>query len=395
MEKMKSRALLLSCLALWAGSGSVSKLEAADDVVRSGSLPIRQVDLSQPIAFQKTNIDTQVAPVSYDQGPSCGCAGVCDGSCDQGSCGCGTNDCSWDDCGWKCLSFGSSCQNSCGCSNGLLGLGLLPKTSGLIRQSDHCFDDFISPMTNPVYFEDPRALTEARAIFINHKLPVILGNPAGSIQLYALQARARLTDRLSLIAVKDGYIDSDSPLIQNGWADIGAGLKYTLFRDPCCGRILAGGMRFETTSGRRASLQGNGDGVFDFFLSGASRVGSCGHYMTSAGFILPVDSQAENQMFYWSNHFDRRLTKKLYGFTEFNWYNYMKSGSAFGAPLEGGDLFNFGSPGVAGNNIVTNAWGARWVQNRHLNTGVAWEFPLTERRGVLDNRLTLDMIFRY
>ena len=31
-------------------------------------------------------------------------------------------------------------------------------------QSDHGFDNFISPVTNPSLFEDPRALTEVRPI---------------------------------------------------------------------------------------------------------------------------------------------------------------------------------------------------------------------------------------
>ena len=378
METMKSRSLLIGCLAILSNQGWQDRVAKAAPPVPVSQSVTEALDLDKPLRFHDGMIDTHVLPAS--------CEGEANGCCDLQCCNaspCGGDACSWHDCGWKSYSLGSFLGNI----GGMCG--------GFIKPSDHCFDDFISPMTNPVYFEDPRQLTEARSIFINHKLPVLLGNPGGSLQLYALQARARLTDRLSLIAVKDGYIDSDSPLIQNGWADIGAGLKYSLLRDTYNGRLLSGGMRFETSSGRRASLQGNGDGVFDFFLSGASRMGANSHYMTSAGFILPVDSQAENQMFYWSNHFDRRLTNKIYGFTEFNWYNYMKSGSAFGAALEGGDLFNFGSPGVAGHDIVTNAWGARYVANRNLNTGVAWEFPLTERRGVLDNRLTLDLIIRY
>jgi hypothetical protein len=99
--------------------------------------------------------------------------------------------------------------------------------------------------------------------------------------------------------------------------------------------------------------------VFDFFLTGGSRLGSRAHYLSAAGFILPVDIQAENQMYYWSNHLDRRIGNKFYAFSELNWYNYMKNASAFALPVEGGDLFNPGSPGVRGNNLVTNAWGSR------------------------------------
>jgi hypothetical protein len=289
---------------------------------------------------------------------------------------------------------GLACDGAVGdgtCSGsepGLLGFGV-------VRRSETCYDDFISPMTNPVYFEDPRQLSELRGIFIDHKLPVLLGAPAGEIRLYALQARVRLTDRWSLIAVKDGYIESESPLIQDGWADVTAGLKYSLYRDASCGRLLSAGLRYETYAGHRGSLQGNGNGVFDLFLSGGTRLGNRSHYLTSGGLILPVDSHAENQMAYWSHHLDYRILKRTYLFSELNWYNYIRDANAFPVALEGGDLFNFGSPGVSGNNIVTNAYGLKFKPTRHLETGVALEFPLTERRGILDNRITADLILRY
>ena len=63
--------------------------------------------------------------------------------------------------------------------------------------------------------------------------------------------------------------------------------------------------------------------------------------------------------------------------------------------VEGGDLFNFGSTGVAGNDIVTGAIGAKAKPRPWTEVGIAWEFPLTDRRDVLDNRLTADWIIRY
>jgi len=343
----------------------------------------------QPLAYR--NCDSS----SCDEGTTVGkgmqtpfrfvkCDTGCSGNvCDLG-CGCGKNACDNGCCGNGCDSNG--CDGFGGCDSGLLGLGI-------VKKSESCFDDFISPMTNPVYFEDPRQLTEARLIFINHKLPFLLNAPAGRIQLYALQVRLRLTEKLSFIAVKDGFVVSDSPLIDDGWADISAGLKYTLYRDACRGRMLSAGARFETYSGTPRTLQGNGDGVFDFFLSGGSRLGSCNHYLTSAGFILPVDDDAENQMFYWSNHLDHQFNRKLYVFTELNWYNYMSNGN--GLPIAGGDLFNFGAPGVKGDNIVTNAYGVKVKPNRNIEMGTAWEFPMTDFRGTMDNRLTADLIIRF
>jgi hypothetical protein len=283
------------------------------------------------------------------------------------------------------------CCDSFGCDDGLLGLGL-------IKKSEMCYDDFISPMTNPVYFEDPRQLTEARAIFINHKLPYFnaISAPGGRIQLYAIQLRARLTENLSLIAVKDGYVVSQSPLLDDGWGDLSAGLKYSLYRDSSRGRMISIGGRFEAPTGMARTLQANGDGVFDFFLSGGARVGQGAHWLTGSGFILPVDSQAENQMWYWSNHLDKRIgDSRVYLFTELNWYHYLKSGSNFPLPVQGGDLFNLGSVDIAGTNIVTNAFGSKFKPNRNVEMGVAWEFPLTQTRGILDNRLTADLILRY
>ena len=68
---------------------------------------------------------------------------------------------------------------------------------------------------------------------------------------------------------------------------------------------------------------------------------------------------------------------------------------AFPLAIEGGELFNLGSQGVAGNDIVTGAVGFRYKPSDHLELGLAWEAPLTERRDVLDNRMTFDCILRY
>ncbi len=123
-------------------------------------------------------------------------------SCETGSC---SSPVLCDDSKWNFSGCddGSSCDGLSACDSGLLGFGL-------IKKSEHCFNDFISPMTNPVYFEDPRQLSEVRAIFLDHKLPLGLG----SAQVYALQVRARITERLSVIATKDGFIDSSSPILQ-------------------------------------------------------------------------------------------------------------------------------------------------------------------------------------
>ncbi|MCA9187124.1 MAG: hypothetical protein KDA99_15965 [Planctomycetales bacterium] len=110
-------------------------------------------------------------------------------------------------------------------------------------------------MTNPVFFEDPRTLTEARIIYLRHKVP--LAATGGDVNLLAVQLRAALTDRLSIIATKDGYAWSTNPLIDDGWADVAAGLKYTLLRDPCRQRLLSVGLTYEMPVGTPGTQQGN------------------------------------------------------------------------------------------------------------------------------------------
>lgn len=292
---------------------------------------------------------------------------------------------------------GSACH--CGCGSAHCGCGDLLGIRGfldrcdLIQPTSACFGDFISPMTNPVYFEDPRTLTEARIIFLNHKVPLAAGG--GDVQLYAMHIRAALTDRLSFIATKDGYIDSQNALIDDGWADVSAGLKYNLYCDPCMQRIVSAGAVYDLPVGSPDALQGNGNGTFNLFLSGGAELFRNSHWVSGTGVVLPADDTDESTLFYWSNHFDYYLGHCLYALTEFNWYNYLESGAGGIPGVEGGDLFNFGSTGVTGNDIVTGAFGMKYRPSYKTEIGVAWEVPLTERRDVLENRLTFDWILRY
>jgi len=286
-----------------------------------------------------------------------GCDSLCDGGCD------------------------SMCSDA-----SLFGLGI-------IKPGEKCFDDFISPMSNPVFFEDPRNLTEVRFIFLNHNLPTALGG--NSIQVYAAQVRVALTERLSLIATKDGLIYTQSSVLDSGFADVAAGLKYNLYRDPAEGRLLSAGFTYEIPMGSEKSLQGNGDGELNFFLTGGTRIGDRSHWLSAGGLRQPLDEDAENAVWYWSNHYDYRIgDRPLYAFTEINWWHWASSGNGQVA-VEGGDLFNLGAPGVTGNNIVSQAVGLKAKPRRNVEAGIAYEFPLSSIKGVLDDRLTADLIFRY
>lgn len=323
--------------------------------------------------------DDAVTPVDYRL---VSCNGCGDSACCEPSCGCD------DACGCGDVCCGSICGD--GCAEPCV---LVSTLLGCFGESDRCFDDWISPMTNPVFFEDPRTLTELRGIFLQHKVPSTAGG--GDVQLYALQIRAALTDRLSLIATKDGYAVSDNPLIADGWADLALGLKYNLVRDTCTQTLLSAGAVYELPVGSTRTLQGNGDGEFHLFLTGGTELCCDWHLISALGLRLPADDDAESTSMYWSNHVDYHLGRGVYALAEFNWYHWLESGAGGVAGVSGGDLFNFGSTGIAGNDIVTGAFGVKYKPNRYYEIGLAWENPLTQRRDVLENRLTADLILRY
>ncbi len=211
------------------------------------------------------------------------------------------------------------------------------RLSDILHKSDHCFDDFISPTTNPVWFEDPRTLTEVRALAVNHDLADAAAG--GDVQLYAAQIRLALTDRLSLVAAKDGYMVSNNPLIDDGWMDVAAGLKYNLYRDTYNGQLLSAGFAYSMPVGSSRTLQGNTflnknklDGELQLYLTGGTRVGDFGHWLSAYGVLLPLDSTQQSTMGYWSNHFDVQMTDTIYALTEFNWYHWFDSGNG---PLNG------------------------------------------------------------
>ncbi|TVP98329.1 MAG: hypothetical protein EA381_12760 [Planctomycetaceae bacterium] len=272
------------------------------------------------------------------------------------------------------------------------------------RRSERCFDDFISPVTNPLFFEDPRTLTEARFLFFHQRFPGALTD--NSMQFYGLQARLALSDRWSLIVNQSGLIssqiDEDDWGLGSGFADMSFGLKNNFYRDPVAGRLLSAGITFAAPVGTPRSLQGNGDGEFNFFLSGGTRIGSRMHWVSVAGLRQPTNQSEQDTIGYWSNHYDVRLPTRrpVYLFGETNWHHWYNSSGAGATPgpladYPGVDLFNLPTEGVEGVDIVTQAIGMKLIPRRRVEAGVAYEIPLTRETGLLKSRWTADLILRY
>ncbi|MGC3967683.1 MAG: hypothetical protein QM775_10010 [Pirellulales bacterium] len=272
---------------------------------------------------------------------------------------------------------------------------------GLFAHSDYAFRDFVTPVSNPLFFEDPRTLTELRIHFANQWIPG--SNPVfqgGNAQFLAAQIRVALTERLSVIATKDGYIwlNPGNPGLagSDGFADIAAGLKYNLIRRPESQFLYSVGATFELDVGSHRVFQGLGDGEFHLFNStGKEFFGGLAHWISGSGLRLPADSNTRSTMVYWSNQWDVKMTDNFYVVGGVNWFHWLEAGNNLPVNFEGMDLFNLGSTGVEGNDVVTSSLGLRYRFGCMNETGITWEVPVTDRRDLLESRLYVDLAIRF
>lgn len=264
--------------------------------------------------------------------------------------------------------------------------------------SDHDFDSFIGPITNPILSKDPRSNTYVRPMFINNHIPGDHALGAGSGQIYAMQVNIALTERLSLIADKDGIarIDSDGGIHDSGWLNLAAGLKYTFWRDVECQTIAAAGFMFEAPWGEESVFQGRGSGVFTSFITGGQKIGENIHVLNTFGYQFAANTHYNSNFFYDSFHIDYGICGWLYPLAELNWFHYTKGGDQLPSFVgEGDGLLNLGTNGVEGNNLVTVAFGAKAKVSCNIEVGAAWEFPITGRKDLIENRLVTELILRY
>ncbi len=304
---------------------------------------------------------------------------------------------------------------------------------------------FISPVSNPVNFEDPRARSEIRTLYVYHKLSDQFASGftnanelppiGGDAHVVAVQARVAVTDRLALIATKDGYVwlrPENVLTKEDGWANIAFGAKYSIYRDPERGALATVGLRYETPSGNTDVFQGqhpvlpnvldpgdpndpsyplahesHGDGILNPFLSAgwgtAAGPGNV-HLLTYTALRLPI-SGYDSTFFDLSLHADYEVDTgpcgKLYPLIEFNWVQTLDGGRRLPIDNEGFDFFNFGTTGSGGRGVVTGAVGFRYRilegvgdifgSSLGADLGAVYELPLTDREDLFGWRVTTDL----
>lgn len=279
------------------------------------------------------------------------------------------------------------------CGAALLALCAATATA---KETGDWKDQAISPVANPLFFESPLIQSELRPIYIYHNIANdFIG---GFAQVFALQARWAVNDRLAIIATKDGYVQIRSKvpsLNHDGWADIAAGVKYALIDDVENQFILTPGVKFEFPWGEEDALQGNGDGEINVFVS-AMKGWDKFHLTGSFGARLPLDMDEETASLHYSLQADYAVCKYFIPFVTLNGFTVLSEGDgpAFGG-IEGYDLINFGASDAGGVSTITLGVGFRSKVHKNVDVGFAFEQCVTTPKGLFDNRFTLDAVVHF
>lgn len=260
-------------------------------------------------------------------------------------------------------------------------------------------DNTISPVANPIYFEDPRVTSEVRPIYMYHTLPDTFGYSGGpgvplggQVQVMAVQLRYALTDKLGLIATKDGYIEfqPDHTLGHAyGWGDLAAGLKYVLVDDQENQAIVTPGFTLTLPTGSTEVFQGHGSGEWNVFVS-AEKGFNDFHITGNTGFIIPNNFAQNTAQLHYSLQLDYYTCQYFIPFAVMNGYTILSetksaaSQSLSAVPLntEGYDLINFGSSAASGTTQLALGGGARARLLKNVDLGVAYEAGVVNPVGI-------------
>lgn len=271
----------------------------------------------------------------------------------------------------------------------------------------------IRPLSSPVLVDSPEVGTLVHPILIYQAHPDNLDTALGKVPVggdltvVAVQLEYAFTKDLSLIAVKDGWIDfnPDQTLTADeGWADLAAGLKYVFHRGEGC--VASAKVVAELPTGDDEVWQGNGDGAIMPAVAAVKQSGAW-QFGGTIGYIQPL-SDEESAELYDSWHVSYELAPNFFPLVELNHLHVTDPGDGGkrfdvqadgGVPsianFEGGDLVNFGAANADENeDFVSLAVGARYRCSDDVELGAAYEFPLTdEEASLMEYRVTADIVW--
>lgn len=285
-------------------------------------------------------------------------------------------------------------------SLGLVALGsLLNAADGFVLFGDDVEkpapeQKFVRPLTGPYFHEDAFVTTDLRAWYVQHNFDS--DTIGGDVTVAALQVRMALTESLQLVAYKDGYTEFDDAAIlgdNEGFNDIGAGIKWAFIQDWENNFHMAAGIGYEFSLGDEDVLQDTNE--LRLWLSWAKGFDKL-HLGATANLILSEDDNAgfagNSDMITVHLHADYYLTEWLSPVVELN--GYLAQDAAPALPISGVDAGSL--PGGEENDTYTIAVGAE-VRPFGENLGIrlAYETELTDNVSLFGDRWTLSAVYEF
>jgi hypothetical protein len=311
-----------------------------------------------------------------------------------------------------------------------LGLGLLALPASAEEACDAWFPDFNCersgrfegfemPIVAPYLFEDPFITTNAVPYFLWHDFPEQSVFDGGALYAAALQLRVALTDRVAIIATKDGFVwnRNGNPLLEDsqGYMNIAAGVKVALWQDREAGQIVSAILRVEAPTGSSDQYQGYKSGMAVPSLSGAFRTGPV-RWIGDLGAQIPFDGRDLSSSIFYHLYAGLDVTPVVQPFVQISGLRWLESGNGSlpirlksGGTLdlddvqtaldtgrfEGADVVNLGSPQVDGLDLITAAAGVHVPLGEYVTLSVAYERPITEPKGIFQQRITSALVIEF
>jgi hypothetical protein len=250
----------------------------------------------------------------------------------------------------------------------------------------------VAPISAPYFHEDSFITTDVRGWFAYHSFPEASVLGGGSGRDYAVELRLALTDRLQLVANKDGYLDIDSGLVkESGWNDVAAGLKYALIQDYKNDFHVAVGLGYQFAIGDPSVLQNDQEARgwvsvnkgFDKLHLGATL-----NYLKHTG---NEDALGSSDRITYHLHADYWVNKWFSPVVEFNGYHSVNNGDNTPLPFSGADLANLGG----GADLVTFAPGFEIRPTEDLGIRAAYETDLTTGDSIFGYRWTFSVVYHF
>ncbi len=252
---------------------------------------------------------------------------------------------------------------------------------------------FVRPVTAPYFHEDSFVTTDLRAWVVDHHF---YGDTiGGDVNVYALQVRVALTEQLQFVAYKDGYVDfdDDTALLggNDGWNDIGAGLKWAFLQDHENQVYMAVGLGYEFGVGDEDVLQDTDEyRVWVSWNKGYDKL----HLGATANVIIADDEDegllGNADMVTVHFHADYYLTDWFSPVVEVN--GYMSNGDA--VPFSGVDAVSIN--GGDGEDTWTGAVGAEFRPiGDDLGLRIAYETQLNNDTSLFGHRWTASAVYEF